>query len=100
MAFMADVVLKNPAVYTSLLLSAWWATFTLARKCFTNVVSLGLKMCKNPLAVWSLSAPINWPILLKFVLCAKSCDSWYCTSADDPLSSCDVLKYVEVIVVL
>ena len=94
---MADVVFKYPAAKQSLVLSAWWATFTLAKKCFTNVVSLGLKMCKNPLAVWSLSAPINWPIFWKFVLCAKSKDAWYCRSADEPLSSCDVLKNVDVI---
>ena len=42
-AFMADVVFKYPAAKQSLVLSAWWATFTLAKKCFTNVVSLGLK---------------------------------------------------------
>ena len=73
---MALVVFIYPAANTSLLLSAWWALFVLAIKCFTNVVELGLNICKYPAKHWSLSLPTDWPIFWKFVDCAKSCESW------------------------
>jgi len=75
-ASIADVVLKYPAVNTSLDLSDWWALLVLAIKCFTKVVDDGLNKCKYPAKDWSLSVPTDWPIFWNPVPCAWSCEAW------------------------